>query len=132
MGRGWEGVVLKLFGGKDFVFTVTGAEQVTERYRRVHITDGGMLESTGVHDSDHELPLRLDPEHDDLRTVSRKDGQLVTEVKATLPDLIEDAANTFVWIACDTANTRALTSYALKELAIPKTRIHSLGYWRAA
>lgn len=239
MGRGWEGVVLKLFRGKDFVLTVTGAEQVTERYRRVHFTDGGMLEATGVHptmwvrlwfdnagkphqraytlvdpdveagtfslefalhdgcasdwsrqaepgdtidatvqgtgfevpdplpprmlvigdpaslpainsllsvapkvpatiwfetshDSDHELPLRLDPEHHDLRTVPRKDDQLVTEVKATLPDLIDDPANTFVWIACDTATTRALTSYALKDLAIPKTRIHSLGYWRAA
>ena len=239
MGRGWEGVVLKLFRGKDFAFTVTGAEQVTERYRRVHFTDGGMLAATGVHptmwvrlwfdnagkphqraytlvdpdvqagtfslefalhdgcasdwsrqaepgdtidatvqgtgfevpdplpprmlvigdpaslpainsllsvapkvaatiwfetshDSDHELPLRLDPEHHDLRTVPRKDDQLVTEVKATLPDLIEDPANTFVWIACDTATTRALTSYALKDLAIPKTRIHSLGYWRAA
>ena len=84
------------------------------------------------HDSDHDLPLRLDPEHHDLRTVPRKDDQLVTEVKATLPDLIDDPTNTFVWIACDTATTRALTSYALKDLAIPKTRIHSLGYWRAA
>ena len=49
MGHGWEGVVLKLFRGKDFVFTVTGAEQVTEHYRRVHFTDGGLLEATGVH-----------------------------------------------------------------------------------
>ncbi|TVL91452.1 siderophore-interacting protein [Streptomyces sp. SAJ15] len=49
MGHGWEGVVLKLMRGKDFVFTVTGAEQVTERYRRVSLTDGGMLAATGVH-----------------------------------------------------------------------------------
>lgn len=49
MGHGWEGVVLKLFRGKDFVFTVTGAEQVTERYRRVHFSDGGLLQATGIH-----------------------------------------------------------------------------------
>lgn len=49
VGHGWEGVVLKLMRGKDFVFTVTGAEQVTEHFRRVHLTDGGMLGATGVH-----------------------------------------------------------------------------------
>ncbi|MEI5527482.1 siderophore-interacting protein [Streptomyces brasiliscabiei] len=48
-GHGWEGAVLKLLRGKDFVLTVTGAEQVTEHYRRVHLTDGGMLGVTGVH-----------------------------------------------------------------------------------
>lgn len=47
--RGWEGAVLKLFRGKDFVFTVTGAEDVTPHYRRLHLTDGGMLSATGVH-----------------------------------------------------------------------------------
>ena len=49
MRHGWEGVVLKLFRAKDFTFTVTGAEQVTERYRRVHFTDGGLLRALGVH-----------------------------------------------------------------------------------
>ncbi|EMF52474.1 MULTISPECIES: siderophore-interacting protein [Streptomyces] len=48
-GHGWEGAVLRLLRGKDFVLTVTGAEQVTEHYRRVHLTDGGMLATTGVH-----------------------------------------------------------------------------------
>ncbi|MFF7394523.1 siderophore-interacting protein [Streptomyces scabiei] len=48
-GHGWEGAVLKLLRGKDFVLTVTGAEQVTEHYRRIHVTDGGMLAVTGVH-----------------------------------------------------------------------------------
>ncbi|MFG2331398.1 siderophore-interacting protein [Streptomyces sp. NPDC048604] len=48
-GHGWEGVVLKLFRGKDFTFTVTGAEQVTEHYRRVRMTDGGLLAAAGVH-----------------------------------------------------------------------------------
>ncbi|MFM9633037.1 MULTISPECIES: siderophore-interacting protein [Streptomyces] len=48
-GRGWEGAVLKLMRGKDFTFTVTGAEQVTPDYRRLRLTDGGLLAATGVH-----------------------------------------------------------------------------------
>jgi len=48
-GHGWEGAVLKLFRGKDFTFTVRGAEDVTEHYRRLHLSDGGMLATTGVH-----------------------------------------------------------------------------------
>ncbi|MFM9708363.1 siderophore-interacting protein [Streptomyces galilaeus] len=48
-GRGWEGAVLKLMRGKDFTFTVTGAAQVTPDYRRLHLTDGGLLAATGVH-----------------------------------------------------------------------------------
>ena len=47
MGHGWEGVVLKLMRGRDFTFTVTGSEQVTEDFRRVHVKDGGMLTATG-------------------------------------------------------------------------------------
>ncbi|MFJ6809986.1 siderophore-interacting protein [Streptomyces anulatus] len=47
MGHGWEGVVLKLFRGRDFTFTVTGTEQVTDRFRRVRVTDGGLLAATG-------------------------------------------------------------------------------------
>ena len=49
MGHGWEGVVLKLLRGKDFTFTVTGSEEVTPEYRRVHFTDGGLLAQSGVH-----------------------------------------------------------------------------------
>ncbi|MEU2632311.1 siderophore-interacting protein, partial [Kitasatospora sp. NPDC007106] len=49
MGHGWEGVVLKLMRGKDFEFTVTAVEEVTDHYRRVRFTDGGMLAATGVH-----------------------------------------------------------------------------------
>ncbi|MEV1080910.1 siderophore-interacting protein [Streptomyces sp. NPDC050211] len=48
-GHGWEGAVLKLLRAKDFVFTVTGAEDVTKDYRRLHLSDGGMLTTTGVH-----------------------------------------------------------------------------------
>ncbi|MFD8424197.1 siderophore-interacting protein [Streptomyces sp. NPDC059466] len=48
-GHGWEGAVLKLLRGRDFTFTVTGAEDVTPHYRRLRFTDGGMLAATGVH-----------------------------------------------------------------------------------
>ncbi|MFF3942793.1 siderophore-interacting protein [Streptomyces phaeofaciens] len=48
-GRGWEGAVLKLMRAKDFTLTVTGAEDVTGAFRRVHLTDGGLLAAAGVH-----------------------------------------------------------------------------------
>ncbi|KUN81685.1 siderophore-interacting protein [Streptomyces griseoruber] len=48
-GRGWEGAVLRLMRAKDFTLTVTGAQDVTPRFRRVHLTDGGLLAATGVH-----------------------------------------------------------------------------------
>ncbi|MBX9425956.1 siderophore-interacting protein [Streptomyces lateritius] len=238
MGHGWQGAVLKLMRGKDFTFTVTGAEQVTEDYRRVHFTDGGLLDAAGVHPtmwvriwfdnagkphqraytlvdpdveagtfslefalhdgvasrwarrcapgdtvdatlqgtgfeapdpaparllvvgdpaslpavnslldalpdvpatiwfetqhaSDEDLPFRLDPARHELRRVPRRDGgaDLVARVKAELSALADPAS--YVWIACDTATTRTLATYARKELALPKERVHALGYWRA-
>jgi NADPH-dependent ferric siderophore reductase len=238
VGHGWQGAVLKLMRGKDFTFTVTGAEQVTEDYRRVHFTDGGLLAAAGVHPtmwvriwfdnagkphqraytlvdpdveagtfslefalhdgvasrwartcapgdtvdatlqgtgfeapdplpgrllvvgdpaslpavnslldalpdvpatvwfetqhtSDEELPFRLDPARHELRRVPRRDGgaDLVARVKAELPELADPSS--YVWIACDTATTRTLATYARKELALPKERVHALGYWRA-
>ncbi|MGW1783797.1 siderophore-interacting protein [Streptomyces sp. NPDC002143] len=48
-GRGWEGAVLKLMRAKDFTLTVTGVEEVTGHYRRLHLSDGGLLAATGVH-----------------------------------------------------------------------------------
>ncbi|MFI1016745.1 siderophore-interacting protein [Streptomyces sp. NPDC020965] len=240
MGHGWEGVVLKLMRGKDFTFTVTGTEEVTEHFHRIHFTDGGMLALTGTHptmwvrvwfdngerphqraytlvdpdpdagtfsmefalhagrasdwargakpgdtveatlqgtgfaapapapsrlfvigdpaslpainsllgalpevpatiwfETSHgageELPLRL-ADHHELRRVPRRDQgrHLVTEVKSTLPGLLDDPSGAYVWIACDTATTRALTAYTRKELSLPKDRVSALGYWRAA
>ncbi|MFI2377864.1 siderophore-interacting protein [Streptomyces sp. NPDC018964] len=236
-GRGWEGAVLKLFRAKDFTFTVTGAEDVTADYRRLRLTDGGMLAATGVHptmwvrlwftdagkphqraytlvDPDpaagtfglefalHEgcasdwaraarpgdtieatvqgtgferpdpepsrvvavgdpaslpainsllgsfgttpatiwlegdtdgLPLRAEPGLHDVRRVPRggAGARLVTEVRSQLPDLLKDETDPYVWIACDTATTRALSAFARKELGVPKQRVHALGYWRA-
>jgi len=114
--HGWEGVVLKLFRAKDFTFTVTGAEQVTERYRRVHFTDGGLLRALGVHPT---MWVRRGRRHDRGDRAGTGLQELVT------PD-------TYVWIACDTVTTRALTSYVVKDLAVPKQRVKSLGYWKAA
>ncbi|MFH8617530.1 siderophore-interacting protein [Streptomyces sp. NPDC017979] len=80
------------------------------------------------------LPLRLDPERHELRTVPRRDGgrQLVSEVKAALPALVGDPTTAYVWIACDTVTTRTLAAYIRKELALPKARVNALGYWRPA
>ncbi|MEU4085286.1 siderophore-interacting protein [Streptomyces aureus] len=236
-GRGWEGAVLRLMRAKDYVFTVTGAEDVTPEYRRLQLTDGGMLAATGVHptmwvrlwfdnagkphqraytlvDPDpaagtfslefalHEgcasdwaraakpgdtieatvqgtgfespepapshvvavadpaslpalnsllgalgpvpatiwfegslegLPYRAAAHHD-VRQVERREAgrHLVDEVKAALPDLLKDTARPYVWIACDTATTRALSAHVRKELSVPRQRVNALGYWRAS
>ncbi|MBQ1098614.1 siderophore-interacting protein [Streptomyces sp. b94] len=239
-GRGWEGAVLKLMRAKDFEFTVTDAEDVTPDFRRLRLSDGGMLAATGVHptmwvrlwfdnagkphqraytlvDPDpaagtfgmefalHEgcasdwaraakpgdtieatvqgtgfevpepvpsrvfavadpaslpalnslldalgpvpatiwfedggtgtdgLPFRTGPDRHELRTVPRRDAgaHLVAQVKEALPELLRSTPEPFVWIACDTATTRALASYARKELGLPKQRVSALGYWRA-
>lgn len=237
-GRGWEGAVLKLLRAKDFGFTVTGAEDVTAAYRRVHFADGGMLAATGVHptmwvrlwfdnagrphqraytlvDPDpaagtfslefalHEgcasdwartakpgdtieatvqgtgfeepspvpshvfavgdpaslpainsllsalgsapatvwfegtldgLPCRADPERHEVREVPRQEAgaALVERVRADLPELLRASPDPYVWIACDTTTTRALSAFVRKELGVPKQRMHALGYWRAS
>ncbi|MFD3718331.1 siderophore-interacting protein [Streptomyces sp. NPDC058674] len=226
--------------GKDFTFTVTRTEEVTEHYRRIHFTDGGLLAAAGgsphptmwvrvwfegagrphqraytlvdpdpragtfalefalhegvasawaraaepgdtvdatvqgtgftvpepaperllvigdaaslpainslldafprtaatiwfetQHDSDAELPVRLDADRHELRRVARDGTALVDRVKAELPELVGDPSSAYVWLACDTATTRALTSYLRKDLALPRQRVNGLGYWRA-
>ncbi|GAA3757337.1 siderophore-interacting protein [Streptomyces tremellae] len=242
MGHGWEGAVLKLLRGKDFTLTVTGTESVTEHYRRIRVTDGGMLAATGVHptmwvrlwfegqgrrhqraytlvdpdpargvfslefalhdgrasdwarraapgdtieatvqgsgftppkpppaplcvigdtaslpaatsllagapdgvrttvwfetvhDSDAGLAARLaEAPGRTLHAVRREGGgaALVRRVRETLPGLLGDPAEAYVWIACDTATTRALAACA-REHGVPRRRISALGYWRAA
>ncbi|MBZ6229474.1 siderophore-interacting protein [Streptomyces olivaceus] len=238
-GRGWEGAVLKLMRAKDFEFTVTDAQDVAPGFRRLRLTDGGMLAATGVHPTmwvrlwfenagkphqrgytlvdpdpaagtfsmefalhegcasdwaraagpgdtieatvqgtgfdfpepapsrlfavadpaslpalnslldalgpvpatiwfeggtDDGLPFRTDPERHEVRAVPRRDGgrHLVAQVKEALPELLRATSEPYVWIACDTATTRALASYARKELGIPKQRVNALGYWRAS
>ncbi|MFJ4687525.1 siderophore-interacting protein [Streptomyces sp. NPDC088789] len=48
-GHGWQGTVLKLMGARDFVLTVTGAEDVAPDYRRLHLTDGDLLKAYDTH-----------------------------------------------------------------------------------
>lgn len=55
---------------------------------------------------------------------------LVDEGRAALPALIDDPADTYVWITCDTTTTRALASYVYKDLSVPRHRVQALGYWR--
>ncbi|UED87778.1 siderophore-interacting protein [Streptomyces profundus] len=240
MAHGWEGAVLKLMRGKDFTFTVTHVERVTDRYHRLRVTDGGLLaqvpphptmwvrlwfehggrphqraftlvdpdpeagtfalefalhqgaasawargavpgdtidatlQGTGFprpdpapdrlllvgdpaslpainslldaypdtratvwfevpHPADEDLPLRVDPDRHDLRRVPRADGDagLVARVEAELPELLgDDPTTAYAWIACDTATTRTLAAFLKKEAALPKRRLHALGYWR--
>lgn len=61
----------------------------------------------------------------------RRDGTaLADRVRAELPALAGDPEAAYVWLACDTVTTRALTAYLRKELTLPKHRVNSLGYWR--
>ncbi|MEU3931171.1 siderophore-interacting protein [Streptomyces sp. NPDC029044] len=82
---------------------------------------------------DDDLPFRTAPDRHELRRVPRQDSgaHLVDRVKSDLPGLLRDTADPYVWIACDTATTRALGAYVRKELGLPKQRVHALGYWRA-
>ncbi|MGW6542540.1 siderophore-interacting protein [Streptomyces massasporeus] len=82
---------------------------------------------------DDDLPFRTDPARHELRKVPRQDSgaRLVDRVKSDLPALLQGTADPYVWIACDTVTTRALTAYVRKELGLPKQRVHALGYWRA-
>ncbi|MER7760915.1 siderophore-interacting protein [Streptomyces sp. NPDC097619] len=84
------------------------------------------------HASDADLPFRLDEDRHDLRRVDRADGALEARVRAELPELLGDPADAYVWLATEAAATRSLTAYLRKELAVPKQRVNSLGYWRAA
>jgi NADPH-dependent ferric siderophore reductase len=82
---------------------------------------------------DDDLPFRTDPDRHELRKVPRQNSgaHLVDRVKSDLPGLLRGTADPYVWIACDTVTTRALTAYVRKELGLPKQRVHALGYWRA-
>ncbi|OYN81221.1 siderophore-interacting protein [Mycolicibacterium sphagni] len=47
--RGWQGTVLKLFRAGEYELTVTGREQLSEHYLRLHFDAGGMLVDRQVH-----------------------------------------------------------------------------------
>ncbi|MBX9364325.1 siderophore-interacting protein [Streptomyces sp. WAC04114] len=93
----------------------------------------GSAPATVWFEGDDDLPFRTDPDRHELRKVPRQDSgaHLVDRVKSELPGLLQGTADPYVWIACDTVTTRALTAYVRKELGLPKQRVHALGYWRA-
>ncbi|GGS17122.1 siderophore-interacting protein [Streptomyces aureoverticillatus] len=68
----------------------------------------------------------------DVIRVPRQDqgSHLVETVRAALPEHVDDSS--YLWIACDTASTRALATFARKQLGVPKERLYSLGYWRVS
>lgn len=69
--------------------------------------------------------------HEVIRVPRRDDGTHLTEtVKQALTGLVDEGS--YLWIACDTTTTRALAGFARRRLALPKERLHALGYWRAA
>ncbi|MFT4086348.1 MAG: siderophore-interacting protein [Gordonia sp. (in: high G+C Gram-positive bacteria)] len=47
--KGWQGAMLKLYRADDFEVTVTGSEQVTDHYVRVHFSGPELLAATPVH-----------------------------------------------------------------------------------
>ena len=49
MKKGWEGLVIKAFGGRDFRLTVLASEAVNGHYHRLHVDGGGLLQACGVH-----------------------------------------------------------------------------------
>lgn len=49
MKRGWEAAVLRALRGKDFRLTVLAGEPVTERYHRLRVDGGGLIQTCGLH-----------------------------------------------------------------------------------
>ncbi|UFR03338.1 siderophore-interacting protein [Streptomyces sp. Go40/10] len=79
------------------------------------------------------LPSRAEPDRHEIRAVPREDAgaRLLERVRTELPAVLAGTPHPYVWIACDTATTRALASYVRTDLGVPKQRVHALGYWRA-
>ncbi|MEU0370291.1 siderophore-interacting protein [Streptomyces sp. NPDC006283] len=86
-------------------------------------------ETSHPRDSDH-TPSRGSATREVIRLPRQDQGaHLVETVRAALAERMDDSS--YLWIACDTATTRALASFARKQLGIPKERLHALGYWKA-
>ncbi|GAA4930781.1 siderophore-interacting protein [Streptomyces coeruleoprunus] len=87
-------------------------------------------ETSHAFDGDH-APRGGAPGREVIQVPRRDQGaHLIKTVRAALPERVDDAS--YLWIACDTATTRSLASYARRQLGVPKERLHALGYWRAA
>ncbi|WP_397428699.1 siderophore-interacting protein [Pseudofrankia sp. BMG5.37] len=49
MSKGFNGLVLKAFGGSDYRLTVTSSRQITDSYLRLGFTGGGLLADHPIH-----------------------------------------------------------------------------------
>ncbi len=49
MGKGFNGLVCKAWGGADYRLTVTSSEQITDKFVRIGFTAGGLLADHPVH-----------------------------------------------------------------------------------
>ncbi|MBF6297705.1 siderophore-interacting protein [Nocardia amamiensis] len=49
MGKGFNGLLVKAWGGDDYRITVTSTEKITDNYLRIGFTAGGLLEQHPVH-----------------------------------------------------------------------------------
>lgn len=47
--RGLDGVIIKAWRGRDYTLTVTGSRPITEHFRRLSFTTGGLLSDLPVH-----------------------------------------------------------------------------------
>ena len=61
MKKGWEGLVIKAFGGRDFRLTVLAAEPVNDHYHRLEFDGGGLLTAVASHPT---MWVRLWFDHD--------------------------------------------------------------------
>jgi NADPH-dependent ferric siderophore reductase len=59
--HGWEGLVIKAFGGKDFRLTVLATEPVNSHYHRLRFDGGGLLQAVPPHPT---MWVRLWFDHD--------------------------------------------------------------------
>lgn len=138
MKRSWEGVVLKVMGAKDFTLHVTGRQEITPDFLRIHVRDGGLLSSVGLHPT---LWIRLwfddagkghqraytvvnaDPVagtfsmdfamHDGLAADWARSVQPGTTIEATVQGsafAFPDAAPRRIWVVGDPASLPAINS----------------------
>ncbi|TDP39719.1 siderophore-interacting protein [Nocardia ignorata] len=64
MGKGFNGLMVKAWGGSDYRLTVTANEQITDKFVRISFTAGGLLADNPVHPTQW-IRLWIPDEHSD-------------------------------------------------------------------
>ncbi|WP_067982716.1 siderophore-interacting protein [Nocardia caishijiensis] len=64
MGKGFNGLIVKAWGGSDYRLTVTANEQITDNFVRISFTAGGLLADNPVHPTQW-IRLWIPDEHSD-------------------------------------------------------------------